>query len=119
MKNKEEFNESDFFAEIMELERLFDEQTRETNENLFKVIKKLKGKRFVNDLKFLNKYNDSNLPYYISKKPLGKIQSEYETRVIKEAYVEQWTTGMEGDSFAGNISVKIRENQFIIMPFNC
>jgi hypothetical protein len=89
------------------------------HENMFKVIKKLRGKAFVQDLKYLNEYNDSNCEFYISKKPLGKLQKETDCRVIKEIYVEQWNTGMESDSYAGNVSVEIRKGQFIVMPFSC
>ncbi|MFN4026453.1 MAG: hypothetical protein ACK4IZ_03305 [Flavobacterium sp.] len=89
------------------------------NENLFKVIIRKLGRSFVRDLKDLNEFNDSNLGYYIAKKPKGNLQKESDLRVIKEIYVEQWSVGMEGDSFAGNISVEISKNQFIIMPFSC
>ena len=89
------------------------------HENMFKVIKKLRGKAFVQDLKYLNEYNDSNCEFYISKKPLGKPQKETDCRIIKEIYVEQWNTGMESDSYAGNISVEIKKGQFIVMPFSC
>lgn len=89
------------------------------NENLFKVIIKKRGRAFAKDLKDLNEHNDSNIGYYIRKKPLGKLQKESDLRVIKEIYVEQWNVGIEGDSFAGNISVEVDKNQFIIMPFSC
>jgi hypothetical protein len=89
------------------------------HENMFKVIKKLRGKAFVKDLKYLNEYNDSNCEFYISNKPLGKPQKETDCRIIKEIYVEQWNTGMESDSYAGNVSVEIRKGQFIVMPFSC
>ena len=89
------------------------------HENMFKVIKKLRGKAFVRDLKYLNESNDSNCEFYISKKPLGKPQKETDCRIIKEIYVEQWGVGIEGDCYAGNISVEIRKGQFIIMPFSC
>lgn len=96
----------------------YEEKRRIKHENMFKVIKKLKGKAFVQDLKFLNQYNDSNCEFYISKTPKGKLQNESDCKVIKEIYVEQWNTGMESDSYAGNISVEIRKDQFIVMPFS-
>lgn len=124
MKKQEEFeSEEDYDMYLMDMcyqeMREHDEAVRWNNENLFKVIIKKRGRSFVRDLKDLNEYNDSNIGYYIAKKPKGKLQKESDLRVIKEIYVEQWQSGMECDSYAGNISVEIAKDQYIIMPFSC
>jgi len=117
----EYLQEEDFMMEMMHdaYDELIDYEIKRQikHENMFKVIRKIHNKAFVKDLKYLNEYNDSNCEFYISKKPLGKLQKETDCRVIKEIYVEQWNTGMESDSYAGNISVKIKKDCYLIMPY--
>jgi hypothetical protein len=50
--------------------------------------------------------------------PKGKLQEE-NGEVVKEAYVEQHCTNMEGDSFYGFYSIKLSNNKYLQIPFSC
>ncbi len=45
---------------------------------------------------------------------------QHESRgVFKHVYVEQWTTGMEGDSFAGFEYLKLKNGKWLKIPYAC
>jgi hypothetical protein len=50
-------------------------------------------------------------------KPDGDKQNE-NYGMFKNVYVEQWTTGMESDSFAGFIYTNVK-GQWIKIPYSC
>jgi hypothetical protein len=39
--------------------------------------------------------------------------------VFKEIFVDQWSTGMEGDSYAGYIYGKLDKDKWIKVPYSC
>lgn len=50
-------------------------------------------------------------------KPNGDKQNE-NCGIFKNVHVHQWTTGMEGDSFAGYIYTNVK-GQWIKVPYSC
>ena len=50
--------------------------------------------------------------------PIGDDQHE-QSGIFKEIFVDQWTTNMEGDSFAGFIYGKLKENKWLKVPYYC
>lgn len=52
------------------------------------------------------------------KKPKGNNQDE-SWGVFKEVYVEQWSVGMEGDSWEGHIYGKIGFEKWLKIPYEC
>lgn len=50
--------------------------------------------------------------------PTGANQDETD-KYFKEIFVEQWSTGWEGDSFSGYIYGKIDDNKWLKVPYYC
>jgi len=52
--------------------------------------------------------------------PGGDRQTEYEDiGFFKEIYIEQWATGMSGDSFEGDIYAKLGKDLWLCVPYFC
>lgn len=89
---------------------------------LLKAIKKVKGKTFYRHLIALIK--DANPTEWaqleIVSEPGGEKQKETDFgRSIKYIWVDQWSVGMEGDSFEGYIWVQIKENKYLKFRYSC
>ena len=54
----------------------------------------------------------------IVKEPTGDNQNE-QYGVFKSVFVDQWTRGMEGDSFAGFIYGKLSKGKWLKVPYEC
>ena len=92
------------------------------NSRLLKAIKAVKGKAFYRHLIALIK--DANPTEWdqweIVNEPGGVKQKETEFgRGIKYIWVDQWSVGMEGDSFEGYIWVQIKENKYLKFRYSC
>lgn len=96
----------------------FEMECLRRREELFKVIIKIKGKAFVRQIKEYIEDLDV-VRMYIRNKPFGKPQKESNFKHIKEVYIEQWTSGPECDMYAGNISIEIKKDKFLIIPYSC
>ncbi len=91
-----------------------------SNERLLKVIKKVKGptfhKHLLSIIKSLDRVDDKMT---IEKEPAGEWQEETDCgRTIKEVWVDQWATGIEGDSWGGYLWVKLKENKFLKIGYS-
>lgn len=105
------------YSELAEQEK----EIARSNNRLFKAIETVKGKAFLRNLKmvlfdcYLSNYDKCT----IVNSTTGKWQEERYGREIRGYWVDQWSVGMEGDSFAGFIYVKLKENKFIKCPYSC
>lgn len=104
----------DYFDGVKEIDR--------RNTRLLKAIKKIKGKTFYRHLIALIK--DANPTewgeFEVVSNPGGKMQKETEFgRSIKYIWVDQWSVGMEGDSFEGYIWVQLKENKYLKFRYSC
>lgn len=50
--------------------------------------------------------------------PTGKFQEEKRGRFIKGIWVEQWSVGMEGDSYNGNVCVELDKNKYLKFSYS-
>jgi hypothetical protein len=98
------------------------------NKTLIQQCCKIRGKSFKRYLKAVMegceicRYGYSCYEEFkIVDTPLGEWQREDEDGFgsITGVWVEQWSVGMEGDSFSGHITVKIKHGMFLQMPFSC
>jgi len=119
---QEEFTITDEdFKEIMddhytELNKIVAEENR-INNRILKAILKVKGKEFYESLLLTIEEDEcTNGSFEIVNKPLGQYQKE-DFGEIKGLWVEQHSAGYEGDSFWGFVSVKLKENKWLQMPF--
>lgn len=98
------------------------EQVDKYNNRILKAIKSVKGKTFYKHLLALIKDAGSVSwdEWEIVKEPNGHKQKETEFgRQIKHIWVDQWSVGMEGDSFEGYIWVQLKENKYLKFRYAC
>jgi hypothetical protein len=86
----------------------------EKNHRLLRAIKKVKGKTFY---KYLTEiiYDSEGIKGLaeIVSKPTGKYQEEPYGRTIKGMWIEQWTVGMEPDSYVGTVCIQLKPNKYL------
>lgn len=51
-------------------------------------------------------------------KPKGDDQSESHD-LFKSVHILQWSIGLDGDSFEGEIYAEIEENKWLMIPYQC
>lgn len=100
------------------------EQIQKNNEALMKEIKKeVSGSlyygicRYLKDLKE-NSYYVDQMEYKIVDKPQGKYQKEKWSKDLQGLWVEQWSEGMEGDSWAGNVYIQIGKDRYLTVNYS-
>lgn len=133
---KKEVSESEKYIKILEFvicQSCNEEQERQqalAYEQLAEEEEKIRNEN--NDLlnsigrtaeKWLNVVLDGcSLQYYqplsIVDKPYGENQNE-KCGIFKEIWVEQWSTGMEGDSYEGYIYAKFDADKWLKIPYYC
>ncbi|HUM52922.1 MAG TPA: hypothetical protein PK431_13955 [Chitinophagales bacterium] len=84
------------------------------NHRLLNAIKKVKGKTFFKYLMGIIEDSEGIKGLaQIVKEPVGKFQEEKYGRQINGIWVEQWSVGMEGDSYEGFVCVKVKPNKYL------
>jgi len=87
------------------------------NNRILRAIKNIKGEKFYKDLLRCMEENEVGDGFNIVKKPRGEAQKEKYGR-IKEIWVSQQAVGDSGDSWEGTVSVKIKDDKWLEMPFS-
>jgi hypothetical protein len=86
------------------------------NRNLFKELTVSFGKEIRTDIdKITNDCCINGIATLVSE-PQGENQYE-EYEVIKEVWVDQYSVGMDGDSFEGYIYCKITDKIWLMIPY--
>ena len=89
------------------------------NKRLLNAIKSVKGKTFHKHLLGIIKESEGlNGLAEIVPIPQGGYQRENWGRDIKGYWIEQWSVGMEGDSYEGNVYVQIKPNKYLKLPYS-
>ena len=97
----------------------YDKEVWRRNERLLRAIKAVKGKTFYKHLLEIIKSLDRiDGMMGVVKEPNGKWQDERYGRTIKGLWVDQWSTGTEGDSFSGNAYVQLKENKYLKIGYS-
>jgi hypothetical protein len=93
----------------------YDNECYRSNQRLLKAIKRIKGRVFYKHL--LQLIKDCDRVYEkmcIVKEPGGEWQKETDYgRSITGVWVDQWSTGTEGDSFDGYVWVQLKPNKYL------
>lgn len=98
------------FKELMEYEA----ECYRSNERLLRAIKKVKGKTFYKYLLQILKESDRvDGKMEIVSEPCGEFQNEKYGQTINGIWVDQWSVGMEGDSFQGYVCVQLKPNKYL------
>lgn len=85
-----------------------------TNRALLNEIKKEKGKTFFKYLmEIIEESEGIRGNAEIVNKPVGEFQKEKYGRQINGYWVEQWSVGMEGDSYEGFVCVQLSPDRYL------
>lgn len=76
------------------------------------------GRRAIANFKSLLEYADVTGKIEFVTQPAGENQKE-KYGVFCEVWVQQWSEGMEGDSFSGYIFARLKDNRWIKIPYSC
>lgn len=103
------------------------EEVKANNQKILREIGKVKGKAFLKNLKlFWSDFCEMCSCVENMKMELVSDHGGNETSVdgnygreIKRQFVEQWSTGLEGDSFAGNVWLKIQDGMYLKFNYEC
>lgn len=115
-KMEEEFNLLlDGDIESAEYFRSLMEESRIINDNILKVIIRIKSKAFARSIrKYISDCSAGT--FWIQKAPVGKRQFEPEYKHFQVVWINQYSVG--GDSYEGTISIPIKKNKFLIIPYS-
>jgi hypothetical protein len=109
------------YSEIAEEEKKhFDEMFR-VNERIMKAIESTIGKGFAKDLRLLIEDFNCDGTWELVDSTISKyVGYQYEDfGCITGVWVDQWSTGTEGDSYAGYVYVKLKNRLFLKMGWSC
>lgn len=90
------------------------------NQRLLKAIRKVKGRTFYKHLCSLLEDLRTDEKMELVNEPTGTFQTENDFgRSITGTWVDQWSVGMEGDSFEGVMCVPIRPGKYLKLKYSC
>jgi hypothetical protein len=90
------------------------------NQRILKAIKSVKGRRFYGHLKALLEDLTIDSHMSIVSEPVGKYQKETDFgRSITGLWIEQWSVGIEGDSYEGHMCVPIKPGKYLKLDYSC
>ncbi len=109
------------WAELaVEMDKYANECAR-VNDRILKAIKNQLGQEFYDLLIMIIDCSEvsQDYKYSIVQEPRGRFQHESEYGFIVGCWVDQWSTGTEGDSYSGYITVKLKDYKYLEMSFSC
>ena len=106
------------WQKAMEDLQAYDEECTKHNKAILKQIATKLGNKAIADFKNLLDFANVRDKLEIVSKPDGENQNE-ECGVFTEVRVDQWSVGMEGDSFEGFIYGKFANMEWIKIPYSC
>lgn len=109
----------DYEAKVWQEIADYDEEVWRHNQRLLRAIKGVKGKTFhkylLEIIKSCDRLRDK---MEIDSQPNGTWNDEKYGRTIKGIWVDQWSVGMEGDSFEGYLWVQLKENKYLKISYS-
>lgn len=113
----------------MENEYLFDKEYAEAMEEIAKheravcdhnnsLVRSL-GKSAHKDFKNLIDCCDVTGKIEFVDKPNGSNQSDDDSGIFTNTHVDQWSVGIEGDSYEGFIYTQIPDKRWLKIPYSC
>lgn len=117
---EEEFYD-EIWSEIADGMEKYDNEVLRINNRIFKAIGNQIGKGFLIDLKVVIEECGCVGSFSLVERWFvhGKFQSECEYGCIVGIFVYQYSVGDSGDSYAGTIWVKLKDNKYLQMNFSC
>lgn len=115
---------SQMYEEVYKPMDDYEKEIGRSNQRLIKAIRKSKGKTFTKNLQNCLKdladgcCHTAQMKYELVRQVTGEFQKEPWGREIKGVWVEQWTVGMDGDSFEGYMYVQIDSKRFLKVNYS-
>lgn len=118
--NMDEFEQAERENKAFMEEFIKEEEARIDEQNIFlEMISKRVGKVTYADISQIIKDSDYTYSYRLTEEPIGKYQCEDCYGGIKGYWVNQTTNGgYSGDEFAGSISIKISEGEYLTFNYS-
>jgi hypothetical protein len=108
----------DFLQQYYKDVREYDRETERVNNRILKAVENVIGKGFLRDLKNLIDESECSNRFSLVDTPKGDYQEESYHGCITGIWVVQHSQGMEGDSFYGTVTVKLKDCKYLEMPFS-
>ena len=102
---------------IQDIQAYQEECDKHNKKIMAQVIAKVGNKAF-SDFKKLLDFATVNDKLDIVSEPEGDNQNE-SCGVFTEVWIDQWSVGMEGDSFEGFIYGKFDNMKWLVIPYSC
>lgn len=96
----------------------YDEECNKHNKEIMEQVTAKVGDEALEDFKELLDFANVTDKLEIVSKPDGDNQNE-SCGVFTEVWVDQWSVGMEGDSFEGFIYGKFADMEWLKIPYSC
>ena len=114
------------FKEEMKALDEYQKEVKHSNNRLLKVIKKVKGRSFCENLKSYMEDLEGDCGHYmnplkwgLTRSTTGQYQKEYGYgREIKGIWCDQWIVGDSGDSYAGIIYIELTPNRYLCVNYS-
>jgi hypothetical protein len=98
--------------------RAYDKDSIKHNKEIMEQVVAKVGYRAIVDFKKLLDFATVTAKFEIVSEPDGENQNEVRG-VFTEVWVDQWSVGMEGDSFEGFIYGKFSDTKWLKIPYSC
>jgi hypothetical protein len=107
-------------VQLIESEKKYYAECDRINKRIAKAIERVKGKAFLKRLyECIADGCDIKGTWEFCREPEGKYQIENYGRSIPGVWIHQHCSNEAGDSFYGTICIKLRENKFLKLHFEC
>ena|ERR1700741_1455870 len=93
------------------------EYEKSISDHNYKILRKL-GKKAKEEVAEMMEYCFITDKMKIVDKPSGTKQHE-DYKFFKKVFCDQWSVGMEGDSYAGDWYGKIKNGKWLKIPYSC
>jgi hypothetical protein len=113
-----EMTEAEIWEEVYKERDQYHAECARVNNRIFKALTKVKGSQYVHNLHELMEWAEARGTIQIAKRATGNKNKE-DFGKIKTIWVDQWSVGMEGDSWAGYIYVRIKKDQYLKIYYEC
>lgn len=110
--------EDQAWQKAMEDLQAYDEECNKHNKEIMEQVTAKVGNKALEDFKGLLDFAGVTGKIEIVSKPDGDNQDE-SCGVFTEVWVDQWSVGMEGDSFEGFIYGKFSDTEWLKIPYSC
>ena len=110
--------EDQAWQKAMEDLQAYDEECNKHNKEIMEQVTAKVGNEALADFKKLLDFAAVTTKLEIVSKPDGDNQHE-SCGVFTEVWVDQWSVGMEGDSFEGFIYGKFANMEWLKIPYSC